>query len=162
VARAYNQCTIFGSGIDWLADVQAQIIIMVWCVLLDARTFPLLMFITTIELGMCIFDYATTATGRYPILESPTPYFVYKILDWSMPRGAYNWFGIFLWLAYPTCILSFCLDMSWSEKSFIVNLLLKTTEITLFIPMILYAWCEFAQLVHIVSKWNEAPRKKVQ
>ena len=30
VARAYHQCTIFGSGVDWLADVLAQVVLMVW------------------------------------------------------------------------------------------------------------------------------------
>ena len=161
VARAYGQCTIFGSGIDWMADVQAQIVIMCWCVLLDKRTFPLLMFITTVELGMCIFDYATTATGRYPILESPSKDPIYWILDWSMPRGSYNWFGIFLWLAYPMCILSYCLDMSLNEKSMILNVVLKFFEITLVIPMLMYCWCEFAQFVHIISKWSEFSRKKI-
>jgi phosphatidylglycerophosphate synthase len=32
VARAYNQCTIFGSGVDWLADVLVQILTMCWWV----------------------------------------------------------------------------------------------------------------------------------
>eukprot|EP01080_Neovahlkampfia_damariscottae_P012261 gene12261-5845_t len=162
VARAYGQCTIFGSGIDWLADVQAQIVIMCWCILLDKRTFPLLMFITTVELGMCIFDYATTATGRYPILESPSKFPVYWILDWTMPRGSYNNFGIFLWLAYPMCILSYCLDMSLHDKSIYLEVLLKFLEISLFIPMLMYVWCEYAQLVHIIAKWSEAPRNKFE
>lgn len=40
VARAYNQCTIFGSGVDWLADVLCQVITMGWWVQLDPSTLP--------------------------------------------------------------------------------------------------------------------------
>lgn len=40
VSRAYNQCTIFGSGVDWLADVLCQIITMGWWVQLDPSVLP--------------------------------------------------------------------------------------------------------------------------
>jgi hypothetical protein len=69
VARAHDQCTIFGSGLDWLADILAQIVTMVWLVSLAPALLPALMLVTAIELTNCVFDFGTTATGRYPILD---------------------------------------------------------------------------------------------
>ncbi|CAF1277594.1 unnamed protein product [Rotaria sordida] len=30
VVRTYDQCSIFGCGIDWLADLLCQIVIVIW------------------------------------------------------------------------------------------------------------------------------------
>ena len=35
VARAYHECTVFGSGVDWLADVLAYVVILAWFVRLS-------------------------------------------------------------------------------------------------------------------------------
>jgi len=40
VARAYNQCTIFGSGVDWLADILAQFVTLAWLGSLASRASP--------------------------------------------------------------------------------------------------------------------------
>jgi len=160
VARAYNQCTIFGSGVDWLADVLCQVITLGWWVQLDPAVFPWLMIMTTIETSCCVFDFATTTTLRYPKYPQRRGGF-FTILDWSMPGNAYTNLGTFLWLAYPIYSMACCLDLAWgADKSYALNYLLKLTEWSMLIPTILYGWCELAYLVHIMDHWSE-PRQDV-
>jgi phosphatidylglycerophosphate synthase len=156
VARAYNQCTIFGSGVDWLADILAQFVTLVWLGSLAPGWLPLLMAAMTIELANCIFDFATTATGRYPVLERRGGFGC--ILNWCMPGGSYTAFGTALWLAYPLFLTACCLDLSWPVRAGATGTILRSCEIALAVPAILYAWCEFAYLIFVLSKWREAPR----
>jgi len=161
VARAYNQCTIFGSGVDWLADVLCQVITLGWWVQLDPKALPWLMIMTSIETACCVFDFATTTTLRYPKYPEEGRGGFFKILDWSMPSNSYTHMGTFLWLAYPIFSMACCLDLAWgANKGIFLTYLLKTTEYTMFIPTILYGWCELAYLVHIMDKWTE-PRQDV-
>jgi len=156
VARAYNQCTIFGSGVDWLADILAQFVTLAWLGSLAPAWLPLLVAGIAIELATCVFDFATTATGRYPVLERRGGFG--KILDWSMPSGSYTAFGTALWLAYPLFLTACCLDLSWPVRAASTGALLRASEIALAVPAVLYAWCELAYLIFILSKWREAPR----
>jgi phosphatidylglycerophosphate synthase len=156
VARAYNQCTIFGSGVDWLADILAQIVTLVWLGSLAPAWLPVLVAAMTIELANCIFDFATTATGRYPVLERRGGFGC--ILNWCMPGGSYTAFGTGLWLAYPLFLTACCLDLSWPVRAETSGVLLRGCEIALAVPAILYAWCELAYLMFVLSSWREAPR----
>jgi len=156
VARAYNQCTVFGSGVDWLADILAQFVTLVWLGSLAPAWLPLLMAAMTIELANCIFDFATTATGRYPVLERRGGFGC--ILNWCMPGGTYTAFGTALWLAYPLFLIGCCLDLSWPVRAEATGTILRGCEIALAAPAILYAWCELAYLIFVLSKWREAPR----
>jgi phosphatidylglycerophosphate synthase len=85
VARYFNQCTLFGSGVDWLADVQAQMITAMWWARLSPNSVPWILIATTIELATCIWDFAQTATMKYPT-PAPKSGFM-KILDWATPGG---------------------------------------------------------------------------
>src|SRR5262245_29389029 len=96
VARAYHQCTIFGSGTDWLADVLAQVVLMVWLGQLAPGALPWLMIATSVEIAAAIFDFAVTATAMYPKLGSPGGLFI--LLRWSQANGTYTAWGNFLWL----------------------------------------------------------------
>jgi phosphatidylglycerophosphate synthase len=156
VARAYNQCSIFGSGVDWLADMLAQMVTLVWWASLSPAVLPLLMSATAVELATCIFDFATTATGRYPVLHRQGGFGI--ILDWSMPGGSYTPFGTALWLAYPLFAIAWCLDLSWPVRSEHTSTLLRGAEVLLAAPAVLYVWCELAYLRFIFGSWREAPR----
>jgi len=158
VARRYNQCTIFGSGVDWLADVLCQVITLAWWTQLDVTVLPWVMLLTTIETTCCVFDYAMTTTLRYPRYTNRGGFFL--ILDWSMPNNSYTHLGTFLWLAYPIFSMACCLDCSWPERSVITHILLKACEWLFFIPSLMYGWCELAYFVHIMDHWRE-PRQDV-
>jgi len=148
IARRTNQCSILGSGVDWFADMLAQIVAMAWWVSIQPAVLPWIAIATGIELCNCVFDFATTATGRYPQLPTfhsgAHPFFA--ILEWSMPGGAYTAFGNALWLAYPLCVLAFCLQL---EKAGLV----------LLAPAALYLWCELAWTAFILINWSEPPRE---
>jgi phosphatidylglycerophosphate synthase len=158
VARAYNQCSIFGSGIDWLADIMGQVIAMCWWVKLQPSILPWLTIATTIEVTTCIFDFATTATGKYPIVKERTGFF--KILDYSMPNGAYTNFGVFLWLAYPVYVVFTCWDLCYPDASPFIRGIFAANQYFLMVPSILYIWCEAAYGSSIVLRWTELSRNK--
>ncbi len=147
IARRANQCSVLGSGIDWFADIASQLVAMCWWVSLQPSVLPWIAAATCIELCNCIFDFATTATARYPKmpphLRERNRFF--SILDWSMPGGSYTAFGNALWLAYPLCILAFCMR-------------LKTAGLALLLPALLYLWCELAWVVFILASWSEPAR----
>lgn len=147
IARRANQCSILGSGIDWFADMVSQLVAMGWWISLQPSVLPWIAAATCIELCNCIFDFATTATARYPKmppkLRERHPFFA--ILDWSMPGGSYTAFGNALWLAYPLCVLAFCLGLG-------------TAGLALLFPALLYLWCELAWVVFILASWSEPAR----
>src|SRR5271168_3425167 len=70
IARRANQCSILGSGVDWFADMSSQIVAMAWWVSIEPAVLPWIAAATGMELCNCVFDFATTATGRYPKLPS--------------------------------------------------------------------------------------------
>lgn len=148
VARRMNQCSIFGSGVDWFADLLAQVVTMAWLAIIRPASLPWIAVATGIELCNGIFDFATTATGRYPVLPGRMGqrHRFFKILDWSMPGGSYTAFGNFLWLAFPLCQLAFCLR-------------LDTAGWWLAAPAVLYVWCELAWSAFIIANWREAARE---
>lgn len=156
VARAYRECTVFGSGVDWLADVLAYVVVLAWFVRLAPTWAPLILAVTTIELVACVFDFGTTATGRYPRLGPQRGF--RAILQWCMPGGSYTAFGSFLWLAYPVFALAWCVDLAWSGQPGPVTTTLHVLEWGLLGPAALYAWCELAYVTFILGEWREAPR----
>jgi len=158
VARMYNQCTMFGSGIDWLADVLSQVVTLAWWCTMDVSVMPWQTIATTIEIGCAIFDYASMVSGRYPKVEKGQNGF-FLILQWTMPESSYTQFGTFLWLAYPIYCLASCLDLSYGEESLAV---LKFTRYSMFVPAILYIWCEAAVLAHDILYWTEDGRRNMK
>lgn len=160
VARAYRQCTVFGSGVDWLADMLAYVVILAWFVRLSPTWAVLILAVTAIELGNCIFDFATTATGRYPVLGPQRGFRM--ILRWCMPGGRYTPFGTLLWLAYPAVALAWCVDLAWPGRSEPATTILHVLEWGLLAPAVLYAWCELAYLTFVLEEWREAPRTSVR
>lgn len=158
VARRYNQCTIFGSGVDWLADVLCQLVTLIWWAQLDRRILPVILAFTAVEMALSIFDFATTVTGVYPTYEGRlaeyyrNPFF--SILDWSMPSGSYSWLGTFLWLAYPVFCLVSCLTLA--QPALAQPLLIA--QLVLLVPALLYMWCELAYLCFMLRNWRELPR----
>lgn len=160
VARAYGQCSIFGSGVDWLADILGQFVLVLWWAWLAPAMLPILVVASAIELTNCIFDFATTATGRYPVLTRQSGFRI--ILQWCMPGGSYTTLGTFLWLAYPLFGVVCCLDYSWPVRSDLTSAFLHWSEVGLVVPAILYLWCELAYVMFIIEKWREAPRSAVR
>ena len=156
VARARNESTIFGSGIDWLADILAQVVTILWWISLAPELFPVLMIALSIEISACVFDFATTASGRYPVLVKQGGFGI--ILDWCMPGGSYTWFGTFLWLAYPVFSLLVCVDLSLAGQSPLLQQVFSVSESLLLLPAILYLWCELACFVFILKSWHEPAR----
>jgi len=54
-----------------------------------------------------------------------------------------------------------CLDLAWgSNKGQILTFLLKATEYTMFVPTLMYGWCELAYLFHMMDHWTE-PRQDI-
>ena len=147
IARRANQCSILGSGIDWFADMASQLVAMGWWISLQPSVLPWIAAATCIELCNCIFDFASTATARYPKMPPRLRdrHLFFAILDWSMPGGSYTALGNALWLAYPLCVLAFCLG-------------LRTAGLALLLPALVYLWCEFAWVVFIVASWREPAR----
>lgn len=158
VARHFNQCTIFGSGVDWLADVLCQWVTLIWWAQLDRRILLVILAFTAVETALSIFDFATTVTGLYPTYEGRlaryyrNPFFA--ILDWSMPNGSYSNFGTFLWLAYPVFCLVCCLKLA--QPAFAQALFIS--QAVLLVPALLYMWCEVAYLCFMLRNWRELPR----
>jgi phosphatidylglycerophosphate synthase len=155
IARKYGQCTIFGSGIDWLADVLCQVLTLIWWAQLDHRILPFILAFTAVEIALSIFDFAITATGRYPSYEGKISKVLnsrfFTILDWSMPSGSYSHFGTFLWLAYPCFCLASCLKLAEPSHSH----WLASAQLALLVPALLYIWCELAYLIFILKRWRE-------
>jgi phosphatidylglycerophosphate synthase len=147
VARRVNQCSMLGSGVDWFADMASQIVAMGWWISIQPAILPWIVLATGVELCNCIFDFATTATARYPKMPPRLRdrNLFFAILDWSMPGGSYTAFGNALWLAYPLCVLAFCLQ-------------LRTASLALLFPAALYLWCELAWVVFILANWIEPAR----
>jgi phosphatidylglycerophosphate synthase len=155
VARSYNQCSILGSGADWVADVLGQVVTMAWWVQVSPQVLPWVLIVTCIETACCVFDFATTATLRYPKYPAKPKGGFFWILDLSMPENAYTDWGTILWLAYPIFSLACCLDASFPVKNWILELVLTYTIRISFIPTLMYAWTELAYLVHIMQHWSE-------
>ena len=149
VARRAGQCSIFGSGVDWLADVVAQVVTFrlagdchAWCAAVGRDGHGG-------GTGELRGRFKTTATGRYPVapLKLREKNWLFAILDWSVPAGRYTWFGNTLWLAYPICLLAFCLRLArvgwW------------------LVPLaVLYIWCEAAWAAFIVARRREPSRSE--
>lgn len=158
VARRFDQCTIFGSGVDWLADVLGQVVTLCWWAHLDIRILPFVLAFTAVEAALSIFDFATTATGVYPTYEGKLARRYngfFAILDWSMPNATYSPFGTFLWLAYPLFCLVSCLRLA--QPAFAPAL--QFAQAALLVPALLYVWCEVAYLCFLLRNWRELPRK---
>ena len=77
-----------------------------------------------------------------------------------MPENSYTNFGTFLWLAYPTYALANCLLLSWANQPMhaVTRFTLQFLNYGLFVPTVLYAWCEAAYGCHILTNWREPPR----
>eukprot|EP00759_Apiculatamorpha_spiralis_P024772 PhF_6_TR27968/c0_g1_i1/m.41336 len=158
VARHFGQCSIFGSGVDWLADIMGQVIAMCWWVKLQPSVLPWLTIATTVEVTTCIFDFAVTATGKYPIVKQRTGFFL--ILNYAMPNGGYTKFGTFLWLAYPVYVVFKCWELSFPQAGSFYQTLFLLNNTCLMVPSILYIWCEAAYGSSIISRWTELSRVK--
>jgi len=63
-----------------------------------------------------------------------------------------------LWLAYPLYCVACCLDLSWPVRSAITDLTLHQMKVFLFIPAVMYIWCELAQLIVLLNNWMEPKR----
>jgi phosphatidylglycerophosphate synthase len=161
VARKYGHCSLFGSGIDWYADVMAQIVTALWWSMLEPRAMPWLTVALTIEIGTCIFDYAATTSGRYPRLAATQSAWPLKILQWATPEQTYTWFGTYLWLAYPICMLARCLQLEFALAG--ADTAATVARLVFFsqaLPALLYLWHEGAQGWMIVETWREHRRKE--
>jgi len=158
LARYFNQCSIFGSGVDWLADVQAQMVTVVWWATLDSSVLPYAMIAMTIEMATCIWDYAQTATLKYPTYGRKDGFLI--ILQWTMPGGRYNNLGTFLWLAYPVYSVACCLDLSWKVRGESLDVVFVWVRFFLFVPAVMYIWCELAQLIVLLNNWIEPNRQR--
>ena len=66
VARAFNQCTSFGDGLDWSADIYINFLLFAWWSRLEPVVMPFLMIATMIEISAALFDFAIHAADRYP------------------------------------------------------------------------------------------------
>jgi hypothetical protein len=135
--------------------VQGQVIAALWWAALEPACIPYIFTATTIELGCCIYDFAETASGRYPRLAPTQSAPFFKILEWATPSGSYTHFGTVLWLAYPACILARILSLELAGADAVVSFLLTSTQVLLFVPALMYVWNEAAQGVFIVSHWAE-------
>jgi len=164
VARYFNQCCIFGSGIDWVADILCQLIVIVWLAKLnvsDLWLIPIFIF-TSIEIGLAVFDFGMTTTGKYPTFKNRGKLCnkklygkFYYILDLSMPNHVYSNLGDFLWISYPIFTLALCLNQYPSLNGYILNMAMYLFAI----PTLLYIWCETAYLFFIIRYWRELSRK---
>ncbi len=157
IARKFGQCTIFGSGVDWLADVLGQVVTLIWWARLDLRVLPVILAFTAVEMALSIFDFAVTARGNYPTYLGPLAKrynWFFAILDWSIPSGTYSWFGTFLWLAYPFFGVISCLVLAQPR----FGPALELAQRVLFVPALLYMWCEAAYLCFMMRNWREPAR----
>ncbi|CAF3277497.1 unnamed protein product, partial [Rotaria sp. Silwood2] len=157
VACAYHQCSVFGCGLDWLADLLGHIVIVIWWARYDFSIVPWLVIVTFIELGTGLFDFGTTTTRKYPILKKNQTGF-FAILDWSMPLNAYTQFGNLIWYVYYIYCVLRILECCYGYDKLIsmINLfsaiqyqnliliLFLLNRYCLFIPTLLYVWCELA------------------
>ena len=157
VARKFNQCTIFGSGVDWLADVLGQVVTLIWWARLALWVLPLILAFTAVEMALSIFDFAVTARGNYPTYAEKLARrynWFFVILDWCMPNASYSWFGTLLWLAYPFFSVISCLKLAQPRFGHE----LEIAQLVLFVPALLYMWCETAYLCFMLRNWREPAR----
>jgi hypothetical protein len=149
VARYMGQSSVFGSGVDWLADVIAQVNILLW-VIREPTDIPyfttLQIILTLVEITNGIFDFATIATGIYPsdVPKERTPWWAWDI---CAPFTNANPWCIPCWLAntlYPIAVI-----MKWHP--YVQWILLPQAWF--------YAWHECITLVFILQNWQERQSK---
>jgi phosphatidylglycerophosphate synthase len=159
MAGRLDQRSVLGSGVDWLADLTAYVVILAWFLRLEPKWAGLVLAVTAIELAAGLLDFATTATGRYPVVTRQRGFRV--IVQWAMPGGSYTVFGTLLWLAYPVVVLAWCVDVAWSAHGEPAGTILQVLEWGLLPFAVLYAWCELAYITFLLDEWREAPREPV-
>jgi phosphatidylglycerophosphate synthase len=161
VARAYGQCSIMGSGWDWAADILCQILQVAWWTRYDMSMFPILFICLAIEVTNLTFDFATTATGKYPVIPYPNPMGFMKILDWTLQGKSSTTFYIVQWLAYPIYCVGRTLEHALQVEPGFNSVLSFVLLINYWIgcPLaISYIWYEAAYGWHIVRSWTEPSR----
>jgi len=58
-AGRLHQRSVLGSGVDWLADLMAYVVILAWFVRLEPRWAGLVLAVTAIELAAGLLDFAS-------------------------------------------------------------------------------------------------------
>jgi len=144
VARYFGQSTIFGSGIDWGADILSQYTLAIWSVKLNAPLTTFTVLFTCVEIVLGIFDFAISASTVYPNMSktSHLPWY-FKAADIVVPEGSYGKIGCIAWLANSLLPTALCLDMN------------IYVSYLLFPFAFVYAWHECVQLLFILTNWKE-------
>lgn len=153
VARAYQQCSLIGEGIDWICDLFGQLLLTLWWCYLEPKMLPWIGLATMIEIGNAMVDFAITACDRYPPRGKAEGFLI--ILQWAIPHGRYTRFGTFLWIAHPLYIVARCLNVGWLNKPDWIAFLLDLSQYAFFLPAIIYIWGELALLIANLNRWNE-------
>eukprot|EP00005_Dracoamoeba_jomungandri_P003079 CAMPEP_0174260614 /NCGR_PEP_ID=MMETSP0439-20130205/10073_1 /TAXON_ID=0 /ORGANISM="Stereomyxa ramosa, Strain Chinc5" /LENGTH=476 /DNA_ID=CAMNT_0015344893 /DNA_START=46 /DNA_END=1476 /DNA_ORIENTATION=+ len=163
VARAMNQCSIMGSGWDWCADILCQVVMSIWWGMFNPSVFPVLFLFIAIELTNCIFDFATTATSKYPALGEKQKGFFW-VLQISLGQNNYHsFFYTSQWLAFPFYCVGMVLESAWNCPpgcSSLLAFMFLLNRVVLFPLALLYCWCETAYCIHIIYSWTEPARKE--
>jgi len=159
IARYTNTCCIMGSGWDWMADILCQLLQVMWWQRFNPSVGPILFVVTTIELCNCIFDFAITATGKYPDFPNiPNKYQskYYLICYWFLEKTYYNYtFYCAQWLAYPLFCIGMTLEHIYFGPNEFINLLFYLNRIMCGPLALLYIVYETLYLRHIISHWTE-------
>jgi len=65
-----------------------------------------------------------------------------------------------LWLAYPVYSVACCLDLSWKVRGESLDAVFVWVRFFLFVPAVMYIWCELAQLIVLLNNWIEPNRQR--
>jgi phosphatidylglycerophosphate synthase len=156
VARAYNQCSVLGDGLDWGADLYVNILLMVWWGRLEPVVFPFLMLCTMVEVVAALYDFAMLACDKYPPRSPQSGICI--IIEWAIPAGRYTDLGWVIWLAYPHFVAARCLYLADSIPMLAPILML--IQLLLVVPSGLFHWCNLALLITGFNRWEEKNKNK--
>jgi phosphatidylglycerophosphate synthase len=154
VARYYKQGSCFGSGIDWFADIQSEVMYGIWLVSLSRNLIPFFVVTASIELSTCVYDYAATLS-IYPLIASKQNHWFFKVLEWATPGSNYTFLGRYCWLSYMFFKTFLGWTLSFPEKSLFTSIVLNSLVLLLLFPSIFYLWNELAQLGVLIDHFRE-------
>eukprot|EP00005_Dracoamoeba_jomungandri_P000390 CAMPEP_0174256704 /NCGR_PEP_ID=MMETSP0439-20130205/5907_1 /TAXON_ID=0 /ORGANISM="Stereomyxa ramosa, Strain Chinc5" /LENGTH=492 /DNA_ID=CAMNT_0015339431 /DNA_START=158 /DNA_END=1636 /DNA_ORIENTATION=+ len=157
LTRTCGRHSVFGGGLAWLADLQAQALLMVWWCTLDGKALPWLMVVGTIELCRCVLSFGVWE--HYPKAAERQSHPFYYILNWVSSGGKYSKVGRVVMVGFPGYCMSQIVGGEWREESW--EGVRKSVELvgqTLVVPSALYVWHQLAVLCMVVSNWREPKR----
>jgi len=164
IARKYNQCSLWGCGIDWFCDILAYTLQVFWWAHLDMKMLPILWLLVVVDTGGALYDFGASMSEEIVRIDYRKGNVFFWVLDWVMPNNSYTHFGTFTWISFPIYANAKCIELSlnagWISEGILSNsynviLSLKVIEYVFLLPAIINCWSEAAFFIHLMITWTE-------